>query len=228
MQAFLNGLLAEGKSRTAHKQLQVLKSLFEYAEADDIITKSPMRLVKLPYHEEEHGVALTYEEEREFVARCMDAGTRTGQAFVFMLYTGLRRSELATAQIESGFVIVKSAKQRIGRKEKTRSIPIAPRLRKLLPDLEETLPFFKDLYMNRVGRTFKEWLPNHHLHELRHTFITRAQECGISRELVSVWAGHKADNTMTSNVYTHFSAEYQKKEMQKFDYEFTPNFTPNF
>ena len=69
---------------------------------------------------------------------------------------------------------------------------------------------------------------NHHLHDLRHTFITRAQECGIRREIVSLWAGHKADNTMTSNVYTHFSREYQKAEIMKFDYWFTPNFTPNF
>lgn len=93
---------------------------------------------------------------------------------------------------------------------------LSPRLLRLLPDLN--LEELRGLYPNRLPRTFKQWLPSHHLHELRHTFITRAQECGISRELVSLWAGHKADNTMTSNVYTHFSDEFQLQEIQKFDY----------
>ena len=87
-----------------------------------------------------------------------------------------------------------------------------------MPNLETELETFKGMYMNRLGRTFKEWLPAHHLHELRHTFITRAQECGIAREVVSLWAGHKADNTMTTNVYTHFSEEFQLQEIKKFDY----------
>ncbi len=218
VQTHLNALISQGKPRAAHKQLQILKSFFEYALEDDLIKKSPMRLVKLPYHEEEHGQALTKEEEDRLVARCQEGNTRTGKAILFILYTGLRRSELATVRIEDGFAIVTSAKQRIGRKEKSRAIPISPRLRKVLPNVEEELPTFKDLYMNRLARTFKEWLPDHHLHELRHTFVTRCQECGISRELTSVWAGHKADNTMTSNVYTHFSREYQKAEILKFNY----------
>lgn len=218
VQEHLNELVAQGKSRAAHKQRQLLSSLFEYAEADELVKRSPMRLVKLPTHEAENGTALSKAEELAFVERCLASGTRSGKAFVFLLYTGLRRSELATARIEEDFVVVSSAKQRIGRREKLRSIPISPRLRKLLPNVEEDVETFKDLYTNRLGRTFKEWLPAHHLHDLRHTFITRCQECGISRELTSLWAGHKADNTMTSNVYTHFSREYQQAEIEKFDY----------
>ena len=32
------------------------------------------------------------------------------------------------------------------------------------------------------------------------------------------WAGHAADNTQTSKVYTHFSPEFMLKEAQKVDY----------
>ena len=217
VQDYLNELVASGKVRAAHKHRQILKSLFEYACIDDLVTKSPMLKIKLPYHEAENGQALTKDEELAFVEKCLSAGTRSGKAFLFILYTGIRRSELASAEVVDGkWIKVLSAKQRIGRKEKTRLIPISPRLRKVLPDLD--VEEIRDLYPNRLGRTFKEWLPAHHLHELRHTFITRAQECGISRELVSVWAGHKADNTMTTNVYTHLSAEYQQQEILKFDY----------
>lgn len=219
VQNYLNALVEEGKLRAAHKHRQILASLFEYACIDDLLTKSPMQKIKLPYHEPENGQALTREEERAFVERCLSSDTRSGQAFLFILYTGIRRSELASAEVIDGkWIRVVNAKQRAGRKIKSRTIPISPQLRKVLPDLN--LEEIRDMYPNRLGRTFKEWLPAHHLHELRHTFITRAQECGISRELVSLWAGHKADNTMTSNVYTHLSEEFQLQEIEKFDYEF--------
>jgi integrase len=159
-----------------------------------------MKKITLPIHESENGTALTLEEEKVFVERCISSGTLSGKAFVFMLCTGIRRSELVTAQLSGEWIVITSAKQRKGKAVRQRRIPISPRLRRLLPNIEEELDTFKGLYLKRLGRTLKEWLPNHHLHELRHTFITRAQECGIPREVVSLWAGHKADNAMTTNV----------------------------
>ena len=218
VQTFLNGLIEQGKSRAAHKMRQILASIYEYAIIDDLVTKSPVVKIRLPVHESVNGTALSLEEERAFVQRCLSSGTQSGKAFVFLLCTGLRRSELPTARIDGEWIIVSSAKQRLGKREKLRKVPISPRLRRLLPNVEEELPNFQSLYLNRLQRTLKEWLPNHHLHDTRHTFITRAQECGIAREVVSLWAGHKADNTMTSNVYTHFSDAFQLSEIKKFDY----------
>lgn len=218
IQEYMNGLLAAGKARAAQKHLQILKSLFESAVADEVIEKTPVQNIRLPYHETETGRALSRSEESDLITRCLAAGTRTGKAIIFLIYTGLRRSELAGAEIVGNWIHAVTAKQRLGRREKIRRIPIGPRLRRLLPDLENEIAEIRTLYPNRLSRTFKEWMPAHHLHDLRHTFITRAQECGIPRELVSVWAGHKADNTMTSNVYTHFSDEFQIAEMMRFDY----------
>ena len=218
VQEHLNQLIEQGKSRAAHKQRQILTSIFEYAEIDNLVARTPMKKIKLPVHEAENGTALTMEEENAFVEKCLSSKTRSGAAFIFLLCTGLRRSEMATATIEGEWITVVSAKQRMGRTIRVRRIPISPRLRRLLPNVETELESFKNLYPNRLARYLKEYLPNHHLHDLRHTFITRAQECGIPREVVSVWAGHKADNTMTSNVYTHFSDAFQLAEMQKFSY----------
>ncbi|MBQ8725495.1 MAG: hypothetical protein IJY84_00090 [Clostridia bacterium] len=63
-------------------------------------------------------------------------------------------------------------------------------------------------------------MPTHHLHELRHTFITRCQEVGIRREIVSLWAGHVADTSITSTVYTHLekNEQIQLDEIKKFNY----------
>ncbi len=40
-------------------------------------------------------------------------------------------------------------------------------------------------------------------------------------ENVSLWSGHKADNSITTNVYTHFQehSELQMLEMQKYNYD---------
>ena len=67
----------------------------------------------------------------------------------------------------------------------------------------------------------KKFAPGHHLHDLRHTFITRCQECYTSREMVSIWAGHSTDRSITSIVYTHLEQyeERQLEEIKKFDYE---------
>ena len=131
----------------------------------------------------------------------------------------MRRAELCTARIEKGFVIVKNGKRRLSELETERKIPITPMLKPFIDrataaELCEALSYSCDV----LSRAFKQLCPAHHLHELRHTFVTRCQECGVAREVVSVWAGHSADNTMTSTVYTHFSEEFMLSEGKKVDY----------
>lgn len=105
-------------------------------------------------------------------------------------------------------------------KEKLRNIPISPMLKQILPIID--IEAIKRLSVSVLTNRFKEICPKHHLHDLRHTFITRAQECGIRREYVSLWAGHKADSSITSNVYTHLeqNKELQIEEMQKYNYSY--------
>ena len=120
--------------------------------------------------------------------------------------------------MEDGWVYITTSKQRKGMKEKIRAIPISPMFARILPKLN-----FDELKTVSVGvltNRFRKLCPGHYLHDLRHTFVTRAQECGIKREYVSLWAGHKADNSITSNVYTHLgqNKEVQIEEMKKYDY----------
>ena len=140
------------------------------------------------------------------------------------MYTGLRRSELASVEIDGDWINLITAKQRKGIKDKPRSIPISPMLKQILSfiDIEK----IKTASVGGLTNRFKNVCPNHHLHDLRHTFITRAQECGIRREIVSLWSGHKADSSITTNVYTHFQehSELQMLEMQKYNYTYTKLF----
>lgn len=214
-QKLLNDLCEKGSRRIAEKVYVLLHALFDFALAEDIITKSPMAIIRKPKNEVKHGEALTVEEERTFVAKCLASNSVYRYAYIFLLYTGIRRSELESAVVSPHWITVITSKTRKGMSVKTRKIPISPMLEPFLPFL--TKETFKQ-NIDGLTRAFSKLMPNRHLHELRHTFITRCQECGISRELTSVWAGHRADNTMTSNVYTHFSEEFQLREIQKLRY----------
>lgn len=218
-QQLINEYVDAGKLRTAVKIFQTLKAVFDFATGEELLDRSPMRLLKPPKYEEENGAALTLAEERELVEKLEKSkcSPEVGGALLFLLYTGIRRSELASAQIEGGFVRVICSKVRKGYKERQRLIPITPMLARYLPQIE--LDKLRMVRPDALTQAMKRLMPAHHLHELRHTFITRCQECGVAREVVSVWAGHAADNTMTSNVYTHFSREFMLKEAQKVAYD---------
>lgn len=218
IQAVLNAYIEQGKYRTATKIYQTLSAVFEFAVGEELIERSPMRLMKPPKYEERRGIALTLNEEREFLQLLGGSNCTPDikNALFLLLYTGMRRSELASACIENGFISVINAKTRKGFQEKRRLIPVTPMLAPYISDFD-----FAQLNVLRpdaLTQAFKRLMPAHHLHELRHTFITRCQECGVPREVVSVWAGHSSDETQTSRVYTHFSQEFMMKEAQKVIY----------
>lgn len=73
-------------------------------------------------------------------------------------------------------------------------------------------------------KTFiKSVLPNHHTHELRYSFITRAKEAGCNLELVMLWDGHKFNKDVKTSAvargYTTYSDEYYFKEIEKINYK---------
>ncbi len=217
-QELINRYIDCEKYRTADKIYQTLNAVFEFALGEELIERSPMRFVRPPQYEEQNGVSLTLEEERELLRliKASKCAPEIRAGLIFILYTGIRRSELASAKIVDGCIEVKNSKTRKGFKEKPRFIPITPMLAAWLPDFE--LDKMRTVRPDALTQAFKRLMPEHHQHELRHTFITRCQECGVPREVVSVWAGHAADNTQTSNVYTHFSREFMKEQAQKVDY----------
>ena len=217
LQQFINEYSEEGKNRTAKKIYQLLKSVFDYAVADELVSKSPMERVILPKYEQEHGQALTRAEEKEFIERAKM--TPYFGALVFLLYTGLRRSELASVIIDGEWIRLVSAKQRKGATLKERSIPITPMLAKVLPSIN--LSEIKTVNPAILTKWVNKLMPNHHCHDLRHTFITRCQECGVPTPIVSLWAGHKIsgiDSSLTVQVYSHYSEETQISEARKVKY----------
>lgn len=228
LQELLNAYTDTERFRTAKKIYQMLGAIFDYALTDELVRRSPMERVKIANYEQERGVPLDRKEEAEFVIAFLADPSLLRQAFIFMLYSGVRRSELASVVVADGWIYLICSKQEKGKAEKTRSLPVSPMLSALLPmiDLSEVVK----VKPAALTKHFKKLCPAHHLHDLRHTFITRAQECGIQRELVSLWAGHAADTSTTSVVYTHLeqNKEHQLEEMSRFKYDLDPTLRPTF
>lgn len=208
-QEVLNALLQEGKSRTAESIKFIMGEIFRAAIGEKIIKDNPMDFVRIPRHERETGEAIPLPEIRRFVVACERSPYR--KQYMLYLWTGIRRNELHSVSIEGNFVVLACGKKRKGQRQKYRKIPIAPALRQFLPLSEAELSVDNDV----LSKNFYKLCPGYTLNDLRHTFTTRAQECGISKTLVDVWTGHNNKRDMTASVYTHFSEEYQLMEIQK-------------
>lgn len=211
-QELLNGLLAEGKGRTAEIAQVLLKEILRAAVGEKLLGENPINYVKLPRHQKVHGRALSPAEISDFIARCETSHYQ--KQFMLFLYTGIRRGELKSATFDENFVTVACGKCRKGELQQYRKIPIAPGLRKYLPLSEKEIMTDGKVMTN----VFKRVLPSHQLYDLRHTFTTRAQECGVPKALVDVWTGHVNRSDMTTAVYTHFTNEFMIKEIEKLDY----------
>ena len=57
-------------------------------------------------------------------------------------------------------------------------------------------------------------VPRHGFHSLRHTFATRAIECGMDVKSLSEILGHK-NSTVTLNRYVHSMMEHKMSMMDK-------------
>lgn len=221
LQKYLLGYAERGILRTAHKLWLILRCIFDIV-AEDSGKPSPMEKVVVPNYETKKGSALTYDEEKTLVKYCVkNTGKDTSSALLVLLYTGLRRSELKTLEVIDGaWLECETSKERMGKNAVKRRIPFTPMLKRVLTyiDFEKA----KNANLNSLSNAMKRVLPNHHLHELRYSFITRCKESGVHGEVVLLWDGHEEDRTLHSSKvdrgYTDFSKEFQLKEALKVDY----------
>lgn len=186
--------------------------------AEDFGITSPMKKVVLPNYQTKSGVALTLDEETRLINYCKTHKQIDGtDALLVLLLFGLRKSELASIEIIDGkWLQCETSKERLGQNVVLRKIPFTPMVKKYLPyiDFEKA----KTTNLNTIATRLKRLLPDHHPHELRHTFISRCKTCGVNPEVVSIWAGHSLSGTITTTVYTHYDDEFQLKEAEKVNY----------
>lgn len=68
-----------------------------------------------------------------------------------------------------------------------------------------------------LAKIFSSLCSKHKMYDLRHTFASRCQECGVPQEIVAHWLGHKS-SALIGQVYTHYSPEFMLKMGEKVRY----------
>ena len=208
-QELLDRLIAENKVRTEENVFTLLNMIFKAAVKHGVMTHNPADMVFHTKHEREHGKALTKGEERKLLSET--AGTPYQRMFAIALYTGLRPNEYKTAYIENGFIIANNSKRKNGKVE-LKKIPITPMLKPYLEGTTE-LHFTR---LEQIRHKFNGILPNHKLYDLRTTFYTRCQECGVAEVATKTFVGHALGGM--ADTYTDLSDDFLKAEGEKFSY----------
>ena len=205
-QKLLDGFLEKGMTKTNNEIYSLLNGIFKMAIAHNIITQNPLSIVVIEKHQCKHGKALTKAEEKLLLEQ--NQGTKYEKIFALGLYTGLRPNEYETARVEGDFIVAKNSKRKGGKVE-YKKIPISPMLK----------PYFKkEKSMDMPGvqyirEQFNKALPNHILYDLRTTFYTRCEECGVAPPARDHFVGHSS--SVLNATYTDLSDEYLLKEGTK-------------
>jgi len=204
IQRIIHALKSKGIYRTLEDVNGILKQIFEYAEANKDITDNPMTFIKIKKHVRQTGKALSIEDERRFLG-LIDNHPYQG-LFLLLLYTGIRPCEIETVSFKNGFIKCENMKRKNNTKE-YKVIPLTPMIEPYLDLIKQADLTVRPLTLSANFR--KLMGGEYRLYDLRHTFITRVQTCGVPEQVVKLWAGHAPDrHNMTASVYTHFTEEF--------------------
>lgn len=208
-QELLDALDAQGKGKTLDDVHSILNMIFKAAVKHNLLQYNPLDMVFHTKHTQQHGSALSKDEEKQLLTST--AGTPQQLMFAIALYTGMRPNEYATAKLEGEFIVAVNSKRKNGKVE-YKKIPITPMLKPYLEGVEEIK--FSSLRIMRDR--FNKLFPQHKLYDLRTTFYTRCQECGILDVARDEFVGHS--HGALGNAYTDLSDEFLLREGKKFSY----------
>lgn len=216
-----------------------LKSFFQYAEVEGLITDNPTQLLEAPKLARKLPSFLSIEEIDVLLA-AIDRSKPEGQRNLAMLETlyscGLRVSELVNLQVsnlflEAGFIKV------VGKGNKERLVPMGAAASKQIKIYKEQVRVHQTiktgnedvLFLSNRGSTLSRVMvflilkklveasgikKNIHPHTLRHSFATHLIERGADLRAVQEMLGHVS--ITTTEIYTHLDRAYLRDTMQKF------------
>ncbi|MDE7082334.1 MAG: site-specific integrase [Clostridia bacterium] len=207
---------------------QVWHSAFLKACKLGYVVRNVMELADPVKYKKQRSKALTITEQRLFLEALR--GKRIEWVMLFYLHTGVRRAEAVALKWQDidyteNLILIRGTKTA----DSYRHILLTEPLKLILEEQRKQNERYKPrkgleidparvfpFSCTEMSRAFKRVCPNHHLHELRHTFVTRCAECGININVCQQLVGHSTAD-MTINVYTHVMDEFKRKEALKFN-----------
>lgn len=224
--------------------LSVIQNSLKTAHLVGCLPEYSANKIKRPKIVEKQVECFTIQEQKKIEEDTLSAKKDKYRGIILCLYTGLRIGELLALtwndiDFEKSILSVtktchdgnENGKHiRIIDTPKTensrRQIPLSKTLVKMLKDMKKKskCEFViadgeKPIFIRSYQRTFelllkKLKLPHKGFHSLRHTFATRAIECGMDVKSLSEILGHK-NATITLNRYAHSLWEHKAEMMNK-------------
>lgn len=207
----LNKVMQEVNDRKYEDLRTLFNGIFKYAIASGIITHNPVAMIKFKRAERESHEAFTKNEIANFFDKIKDAKyDRIRQASYILFFFGLRPCEIdEELRREGEFLIARNRKRKNGKIE-FKKIPIPQEANSYI-DWTQPLTFgvTAKIYYEWYKEIFGDKTP----YSFRHTFCTVCQEF-VRQEIVDIWMGDSPQR-LIGRVYTHFSDEFLRKEMNK-------------
>lgn len=224
--------------------VSVLQNSLKTAHIAGYLKEYSANKIKRPKTAEKQINCFTRSEQKKIEVAALSAKKDKYKGIVLCLYTGLRIGELLAltwndVDFEKGILFVtkscrdgnKNGKHiRIIGSPKTanshRAIPLPKQILSLLKSIKKrSLCEFiiadgnKPAFIRSYQRTFelllkKLQIQHKGFHSLRHTFATRALECGMDVKTLAEILGHK-NATVTLNRYAHSLWEHKAEMMNK-------------
>ena len=224
--------------------LSVIQNSLKTAHLVGYLPEYSTNKIKRPKIVEKQVECFTIQEQKKIEEAALSAKKDKYRGIVLCLYTGLRIGELLAltwndVDFEKSILSVTKTCHdgnengehiRIIDTPKTensrRQIPLSKTLVKMLKDMKKKskCEFViadgeTSVFIRSYQRTFelllkKLKLPHKGFHSLRHTFATRALECGMDVKSLSEILGHK-NATITLNRYAHSLWEHKAEMMNK-------------
>lgn len=235
-----NGLSAN----TVNSIISVIQSSLKTAYSVGIANEYEANKIKRPKTKEKQVECFSCQEQKKIEQYVLCCKKDKMFGVVLCLYTGLRIGELLAltwSDIDFGkglLFVSKTCHDSSDKQKHIRKIdsPKTVNSRRVIPLSKQILPLLKNLkkrsnceyiiadgdkpvYVRSYQRTFelllkKLGIAHKGFHSLRHTFATRALECGMDVKTLSEILGHK-NPTITLSRYTHSLMEHKIAMMNR-------------
>lgn len=192
---------------------QVLNEALERAKRLGYINSNPFLFVTPLKHKQKRGMALTDLECNILLDKVSSPCLKL--LYEFYIYSGCRRSEALALtwndiDLQSMTLHIQGTKT----EDSDRYLPISEPLLNVIHRIPKTGLKLFEYSPDYVSKQFHKVLPNHKLHDLRHTFATKCMESGISLKTIQAWLGHSSID-ITEKIYLHLINDFQRQEAQK-------------
>lgn len=197
---------------------KVLRAVYKYAMANDIVDKDVSQYVKLEWTNVEEEIHVPYTDD-EIDALWKNKENKSVKILLIYIYTGMRPIEL---------VQIKRDNVHLDEHYMVGGVKTEAGIDRVIPIADKIYGFVKEFYnegneyliSTKRGKQYKaqtlryetdkvlEEMGMHHLpHDTRHTFITKMNLAGVPEPIVKRIVGHSLAGNITQDVYTHMPVE---------------------